>query len=238
MCCHPQVNVSTLKGAEEYSLGFASWLHDQWSEKFLHDPARSDLRIAATRAGTKSGLSKAPYIRDTRRAIGIGQFRLTSEDLSAQPSHDNMLVCEEMFNETVKLGASFHDSIALGDYLYFDTHGLTGCTQPDFPTLAPYSIPFRALTSIDMPNVLVAGKTMAQSYAANSATRLHPVEWSSGAAAGAAAVLMSEQQRPISTTEVYESAALMGKLRGTIQRNHAPLEWRSCPPPSARPSYS
>ncbi len=33
---------------------------------------------------------------------------------------------------------------------------------------------------------------MAQSFLANAATRLHPTEWSTGVAAGAAAVLMTQ----------------------------------------------
>ncbi|HEX5102742.1 MAG TPA: FAD-dependent oxidoreductase, partial [Pirellulaceae bacterium] len=32
-------------------------------------------------------------------------------------------------------------------------------------------------------NLLVAGKTMAQTFLANSATRLHPIDWSTGTAA-------------------------------------------------------
>jgi hypothetical protein len=51
-------------------------------------------------------------------------------------------------------------------------------------------------TDQDAGNLLVAGKTMAQSFFYNSASRLHPAEWSSGVAAGAAASLTS----PLSTT--------------------------------------
>jgi hypothetical protein len=47
------------------------------------------------------------------------------------------------------------------------------------------------LTNRDYNNLLVAGKTMAQSFMANSATRLHPIEWSTGTAAGVAAALMA-----------------------------------------------
>ena len=40
------------------------------------------------------------------------------------------------------------------------------------------------------PNLLVAGKCMAESFRANANTRLHPSEWTTGVAAGGAAVLM------------------------------------------------
>ena len=43
------------------------------------------------------------------------------------------------------------------------------------------------MTHSDAPNLVLAGKTMAQSFYANAITRLHPSEWSSGAAAALAA---------------------------------------------------
>ncbi len=58
----------------------------------------------------------------------------------------------------------------------------------------PFYIPFCALTNRAYGNLLVAGKTMAQSFMANSATRLHPIEWSTGTAAGTAAALMAQSQ--------------------------------------------
>ena len=65
-----------------------------------------------------------------------------------------------------------------------DTHGLAICKIPAYvlnaPSSKPYYIPFRALTSDGAINLLVAGKTMAASFSANSATRLHPEEWSTG----------------------------------------------------------
>jgi hypothetical protein len=70
------------------------------------------------------------------------------------------------------------------------------CTYPEYiltrdkPKILPYYFPFRALTLQDGPNVLVAGKSLAQTFLANGATRLHPEEWTTGTAAGAAASLM------------------------------------------------
>ena len=63
--------------------------------------------------------------------------------------------------------------MALGDYLFFDIHKMqSDCPYPPtMPTLAPYYVPFRALTSMEVPNLLVAGKTMAQTFSANAGTR-------------------------------------------------------------------
>ena len=46
-------------------------------------------------------------------------------------------------------------------------------------------------------NLLVAGKAMAQTFLANSAARLRPIEWASGVAAGVAAVdVLAEREPP------------------------------------------
>lgn len=44
------------------------------------------------------------------------------------------------------------------------------------------------------PNLLAAGKLMSENFHANSNTRLHPSEWTSGVAAGGTAVLMLRRQ--------------------------------------------
>ena len=44
------------------------------------------------------------------------------------------------------------------------------------------------------PNLMAAGKLMSESFHANSNTRLHPSEWTSGVAAGGTAALMLRRQ--------------------------------------------
>jgi hypothetical protein len=62
---------------------------------------------------------------------------------------------------------------------------------PPFNLPGPFYIPYRSLASNNVRNLLTAGKTIAQTYVTNSAYRLHPIEWSSGTAAGTAAALMA-----------------------------------------------
>jgi prophage DNA circulation protein len=83
----------------------------------------------------------------------------------------------------------------------------------------PFSIPFRALTHRDLSNLLVAGKTMAQSFLANSATRLHPIEWSSGTACGIAAAEMARTGRT-STQLLADVAALQA-----LVKEKTPIDW-------------
>ncbi len=94
---------------------------------------------------------------------------------------------------------------------------LVSCGAP----LADY-IPFRALTHQGCGNLLVAGKCMATTFHGNSATRVHPSEWTSGVAAGAAAVLMV-----VNGWNTSEVLANVKTLQSTLQSAplKQPLEW-------------
>ena len=169
------IDRDVLAAAERRALGWHGWFK-------AHAPAplRPDqVTLDREALGTSTGLAKMPYIRDTRRSIGLDGFILKVDDLGGPIAH--------------KTGKRFRDRVALGAY-GVDIHGLTTCdSNPGgiaHETL-PFFIPFRSLTHERLTNFLVAGKTMAQSYQSNAATRLHPIEWSTGTAAGVAAAAMS-----------------------------------------------
>ena len=105
-----------------------------------------------------------------------------------------------------------------------------------------------------MGNLLVAGLTMANSFMLSSALRMHPIEWTTGTAAGVSAAFMRKEQlrrivvgankkagkrsnitrtgnkgsknsTPVCTTaDVLASDALMSALQVALRR-HTPLEW-------------
>ncbi|KAJ4462999.1 putative FAD-dependent oxidoreductase [Paratrimastix pyriformis] len=142
-------------------------------------------RLTLDRAtwGTATGLVKVPYIRDTRRSVGLGGFVMRVADISGWPDPAGNMT-----------GLAYPDRVALGCY-DVDTHpSPKGCPMPghigQYYPILPFFVPLRALTNARVGNLLVAGKTMAQSFLTNSATRLHPTEWSTGAAAGAVASFM------------------------------------------------
>ena len=75
----------------------------------------------------------------------------------------------------------FKDRCALGDYIYFDAHNMHNCKPLQFAgALKPYYIPLRALTNAKYANLLVAGKTMSQTNAANAATTTRYVIYING----------------------------------------------------------
>ena len=168
------VNLTTLAAAEQRAYGWY-WVYKNASGPII----RPSLWLNYSEVGTATGLTKLPYLRDGRRSIGLDGFRLFYSEMS----------------NTTTVGYHFYDTVALGDYPV-DIHPLneTGCVYPSYVhavhPIGPYYIPFRALTNQDALNLLVSGKGIAQSFLANSATRLHPSEWTTGVAAGVAAVLM------------------------------------------------
>ena len=184
--------------------------------------AQPYLSLNASVAGTGHGLAKLPYLRDTRRsAAGIGGFRIFEAQLAGfepngAPAPNGR-------------GYRYNDTIAIGDYFYADIHSIRNmsCDYPEYLPLAfaartkPYYIPFRALTVRDSPNLLVAGKTMAQSFWANGATRLHPEEWASGTAAGVAAALMA--RGGLTSQQMYDSH--LPAMIATLHAMGAPTEW-------------
>lgn len=198
------VNPQVFAAAEERALAWHWWFKQ-------HAPAGINPRqivLDSRVLGTGHGLAMLPYIRDTRRSIGLDGYILPLADLTGPAAQ--------------RTGTVFADRIALGAYPA-DVHGLVTCRTPDYVTEAhdtlPFHIPFRALTNQRLENLLVAGKTMAQSFLANSATRLHPIEWSTGTAAGVAAAFMARTGK--SAQQAYESIRDVQRLVSV----KAPIDW-------------
>ncbi|MEI8027347.1 MAG: FAD-dependent oxidoreductase [Pseudomonadota bacterium] len=163
-------NVETIKAAERHALGWYQW----YKAKAPLDRQKS-ISLDLDAMGTLNGLSKFPYVRDTRRSIGLDNFRLTVKDILGSKTR----------------GTKFLDRVAIHTYA-MDIHPLKGksCYSNENQLPPPYYIPFRSLTNRDVKNLLVAGKTMAQTFMVNSSSRVHAGEMASGTASGMAASYM------------------------------------------------
>ncbi len=195
------VNLAVVAGAEERAFAWHDWFRDHPQGDV--EPGQVTLEIGPL--GTGHGLAKLPYVRDTRRSIGLDGYLLTLKDLRGPASQ--------------RTGKRFRDRIALGAYAA-DIHPMVGCKFPQSggETL-PFYVPFRALTNEGFGNLLMAGKTMAQSFQANSATRLHPIEWSTGTAAGVAAAHMATNG-----LDSRQALARIDELQDLI-RAKTPIDW-------------
>ncbi|MEM7313026.1 MAG: FAD-dependent oxidoreductase, partial [Planctomycetota bacterium] len=105
------VDRQVMASAEQRALAWHAWFRSQTPPAVGADRITMSKRVL----GTGHGLSKLPYIRDTRRSIGIGGFVLKIEDLVGKP------------NEST--GKRFDDRVAIGCYPA-DVHPLTSCQYP------------------------------------------------------------------------------------------------------------
>ena len=199
------VNFEVMAGAEQRAYGWHDWFRKQAPSDFNPEQIRLNGKVL----GTAHGLAKLPYIRDTRRSIGIDDYLLCFSDMVGPAEQIT--------------GTCFSDRIALGAYPK-DIHPLVESEAFEYLESAPektlpYYIPYRALTNRRIENLLVAGKTMSQSYLANSATRLHPTEWSTGSAAGAAAAYL--HRHDLTTAE---GAKHIDAIQNLV-RTYTPIDW-------------
>ena len=203
------VDLEALAGTEQRALAWHDWFRHAAPTGI--DP--DQITLAPEVFGAGHGLAKLPYIRDTRRSVGLDGFVLTFDDLVAEVEGGRL---------ARRTGTPFPDTVALGAYPG-DIHPLVGYRYPDHllenhPTL-PFCLPLRALTNRAFDNLLVAGKTMAQTFLANSATRLHPIEWSTGTAAGVVAADLAE-----SGATTTAACAEYERLRAKVAA-HTPVGW-------------
>jgi hypothetical protein len=163
------ISINALQKAETHALGW---------QKYYKEKSARNVGIDVAVMGTANGLSKFPYIRDSRRSVGVDGFFIKNEDIWPQPGS--------------KKGRQFDDSIGIGLYVA-DVHSvLNGTSAPQYMNervadVAVFTLPFRAHTNQTVSNLLVAGKNMAQTFYVNAATRLQPIEFMSGFGAGVAA---------------------------------------------------
>lgn len=98
------------------------------------------------------------------------------------------------------------DSVGIGSYA-IDFHPCMALHPPEQPgnyeypgerwaagSTYPFQIPLRAMIPPRINNLLVTGKSIATSHISAAAYRVHPFEWSAGAAAGTTADLVLRRQ--------------------------------------------
>lgn len=91
------VNLTALRMLEGRAYGYYHWMRNNTPSGV--DPSR--IILNRTASGTGHGLSKWPYLRDSRRGVGLGDFRL-------------QYWAEDYYNTSQPLyGYHFNDSVAL-----------------------------------------------------------------------------------------------------------------------------
>ncbi len=185
--------------ARQFTLSFVYWLQTQCPRP---DGGKGYpwFRLAGEYLGTEDGLSKAPYIRESRR-------------LKAK-----FTVTEDM----VKKGGNpvFPDSVGVGSY-HIDLHITTSSNTFFYAESERFTIPLGAMIPEKLENLLPACKNIGTTHLTGGCYRLHPVEWNVGEVAGILAAFCLENGLCPETVwqepEVFRNFAYLLEARG-IQR--------------------
>ena len=206
-----------LEAAKQLSLCFLYWMQ---TEAPRHDGGAGEtklgypgLKIRGDITGTKDGLAKAAYIRESRRI----QAEFT--------------VCEQHIASDLRTDGAekFFDSVGIGSYR-IDLHPSTGKSGDgsdgdNYIDVGswPFQIPLGSLIPIRVENLLPACKNLGVTHITNGCYRLHPVEWNIGEAAGVlAAHCLDTNQSP---RDVRNNSARLETFQELLQNQGIELDW-------------
>lgn len=166
----PALAAERLALGKSLSLGFLYWMQ---TEMPRDDGGKGypELKLRPEIMGSFDGLSKYPYIRESRRIKA--RYTIVERDLTRAAN-------------TGARAKAFSDSLGIGHYP-IDIHG-----DQDVPGAGqgtrPFQIPASAFVQNRVRNLLPACKNIGCTHVSNGAYRLHPIEWAIGEAAAALAV--------------------------------------------------
>lgn len=201
----PETMAERLALGKSLSMGFLYWLQ---TEVQRDDGGKGypELKLRADTLGTADGVSKFPYIRESRRIKS--QYTIVESDITkAQNPGARAKV--------------FQDAMGIGLYPV-DIHG-----KQDIPgagqATSPFQIPAASLIQTQVRNLLPACKNIGTTHVSNGAYRLHPIEWAIGEAAG---VFAAEAfQRHTDLPRLLQNKRGLRSVQDKLARAGAPLFW-------------
>lgn len=190
---------------KDLSLGFLYWMQTE-VERDDGGKGYPELKLRADLMGTKDGLSKYPYIRESRRIVPLKTV-LESHLTSADNPNARAKWCS--------------DSLGIGLYP-IDIHGhqdVPGAGQ----ATKPFQIPASCLVQEQVRNYLPAAKNIGVTHITNGAYRLHPIEWAIGEACGIFAAVVLERHSDI--VRVYKNRKALAEIQRRLLEFGAPVVW-------------
>ncbi len=187
------------------SLGFLYWLQNE-APRDEGGKGYPELMLRTDILGTQDGLSKYPYIRESRRAKT--KYTITEQDIVASSNR----------GARAKL---FHDSVGIGLYPV-DIHGEQEVAGTGQET-KPFEIPLGSLLCQDCSNLLPSCKNIGTTHITNGAYRLHPIEWAIGEAQGTLAYLAFRHKA--SPESFHSDPKKLRQLQKNLIECGAPIYW-------------
>jgi hypothetical protein len=201
----PAQIASALQEAKQCSLGFLYWLQTEAPAGSGRNGA-PELKLRADVMASRDGLSKYPYIRESRRIEALKT--VTETELSVE------------FQKGPR-AAHFEDSVGIGWYP-IDIHQVNGDVGVSCRT-RPFQISLRSLIPARMSNLIAAAKNIGTTHISNGCHRLHPVEWNIGESAGSLAAYAIKHS--ISPRKICQDSALLRSFQAGLLRDGIPLAW-------------
>jgi FAD dependent oxidoreductase len=188
-----------LQDAKRVSLGFLYWLQTEQDAP--------ELLLRPDVMGSADGLSKHPYIRESRRIKA--KKTIVEQEVSAR------------YQKGAR-AAHFADSVGVGWYP-IDIHRSGPDDVGASCRTKPFEIPLGALLPVRIANLIAGAKNIGTTHITNGCYRLHPVEWNVGEAAGALAAFALGERIP--PAAVREDAGALGRFQRRLLEQGIPLAW-------------
>ena len=208
------VRKQNLHKAKQLSLSLLYWLQ---TEAPCPDGGQGwkGLRLRNDITGTKDGLAKYPYIRESRRIIA--ETTILEQDISLE---DRMEITGKTAEEA--RAKTYHDAVGIG-YYHLDLHPSTGGDNYIDMASVPFQIPLGAMIPVRMENLIPGCKNIGTTHISNGCYRLHPVEWNIGEAAGSlCAFSLDKKALP---RQVRNSPKLLSEFQNLIEGQGFELAW-------------
>lgn len=173
------------------------------------------LRLRDDIVGTRDGLAKSVYVRESRRILS--EFTVTENHVGTDARQKETGRPREEVT-----AAPFADSVGVGAYR-IDLHPSTGANNYIDISSLPFQIPLGALIPRRVENLLAANKNIGTTHLSNGCYRLHPVEWNIGEAAGqlvAQCLLTKEPPR-----QIRKDPKRLAAFQQALRNRGFELEW-------------
>ena len=189
------------RAAKLFTLGFVYWLQTE-APRADGGKGYRWFRLSGEHLGTDDGLSKMPYVRESRRIVS--QFTVTEQMIAKGSS------------------PVFWDSVGVGSYPV-DLHITTKSHTFFYAPSERFTIPLGALLPVRMKNILPACKNIGTTHLTNGCYRLHPVEWNVGEAAGLLVAFALDND--VLPCGVRANRTLFDKFADFLQQNGIQRYW-------------
>ncbi len=202
---------AAIREGKQLSLSLLYWMQ---TEAPRHDGGLGypGLRLRPEVMGTRDGLAKYPYVRESRRILA---------ETTIVEGHCGKAQREEEAGPGTG-AVRYPDAVGIG-YYPIDLHPSTsGDNYIDFDAL-PFEIPLGALLPREVENVLPACKNLGSTHVTNGCYRLHPVEWGIGEAVGA--LVAYSQTHGLLPREVRNNQARLTEFQKYLEKQGVELAW-------------